>query len=356
VAARRKALSVIGITLLLGVLAIPLLVILMAGGLQSPRRTSVPPETLSEVPPPSGAPPEVLTVVSWNIAWGYGWGSEGSGKARPRDHFDASIAQMGAVLKSVGADLVLLQEVDFGSRRSHHQDQARLLAQAAGLPHLARAESWTAPWVPFPYWPPSEQFGTMHSGGAILSRFPIERHEVELLEKPAENPAWYNLFYLFRYLESAEVRIGDRTLKVLNTHLEAFKQDNRVLQAKLTRARLEAAMGPYVIYGGDLNSVPPEAPYKKGYPDEPETNHESDPTISLFRDLPGLIDTIGSSTISARPEDFYTFPAHAPNRKLDHLFVGTGFEIVEARVLKEAGPHSDHLPLLLRVRFRPAQD
>lgn len=345
-----------GITLLLGVLAIPLLVLWMAGGLQSPRRAAVAPETLSEVPPSGGAPPEVLTVVSWNIAWGYGWGSEGSGKARPPDHFDASLAQMGAVLKSVGADVVLLQEVDFGSRRSHYQDQARLLAQAAGLPHVARAESWTARWVPFPYWPPSEQFGTMRSGGAILSRFPIERHEVELLEKPAENPAWYNLFYLFRYLETAELRVGPRTLTVFNTHLEAFKQENRVLQAKLTRERLRAAMGPHLIYGGDLNSVPPEAPQKKGYPDEPQTNHESDPTIGLFRELPGLVETIGSSTISARPNDFHTFPAHAPNRKLDHLFVGTGFEIVEARVLKEAGATSDHLPLLLRLRFRSAED
>lgn len=346
----------IGITLLLGVLAIPLLLLFMAGGIQRPGRSAVPPETLSEVPAPKGPAPEVLTVVSWNIAWGYGWGSEGSGKARPRPHFDASIAQIGAALKAVGADVVLLQEVDFDSRRSHHQDQARLLAQAAGLPYVARAESWTAPWVPFPYWPPSEQFGTMHSGGAILSRFPIEAHEVELLEKPAENPAWYNLFYLFRYLERADVRVGAHTLTVFNTHLEAFKQDNRVLQAKLTRERLSAAMGPHLIYGGDLNSVPPEAPQKKGYPDEPETNHEADPTIQIFRELPGLIDTIGSSSTSARPEDLYTFPAHAPNRKLDHLFVGTGFEVVEARVLREAGSPSDHLPLLLRLRFRPAQD
>lgn len=344
---------VLGLTLLVLAVGLVVLLLVMAGGVQSPRQFASAPEQLTTVPAPSGPAPTTLTIVSWNIAWGYGFGSEGSGQARPAEHFERTVEAMGAVLAATGADLVLLQEVDFDSRRSHHVDQAKRLAERAGLPYVARAESWTAPWVPFPYWPPKEHFGTMHSGGAILSRFPIVAHDVELLPKPDENPFWYNLFYLFRYLERAEIQVGPTTLSVFNTHLEAFKQQNRLAQVERTLTRLRAEMRPALIYGGDLNAVPPESPQKHGYPDEPETDHRDDPTITRIRALEGLSDTVGSSTISARAADFFTFPAHAPNRKLDHLFVGAGVKVLEVRVVKEAGASSDHLPLLIRIELSP---
>ncbi|MEQ9502983.1 MAG: endonuclease/exonuclease/phosphatase family protein [Deltaproteobacteria bacterium] len=339
--------------LLVGALAFLLILVLailwMAGGVQSPATTNQRVVVLDDAATSTAT--DTLDVVVWNIAWGYGWGSEGTGHRKPRRHFERSIRQMGEVLRDAGADLVLLQEVDFDTSRSYGVDQARRIAEIAGLKYVAYAESWTANWVPFPYWPVEDHFGRMHSGGAILSRFPIERNEVELLPKPAENAFHYNLFYLFRYLQAADVAVGDRSVRVYNTHLEAFSRLNREQQAATIATKVAMYEGS-TIFGGDLNSVPPESDVRGHYPDEPHTDHDGDPTVATMRAIDGLADTIPATKFSADPAAYFTFPAHEPNRMLDHLFVSKDWTVEASGVLKAAGDVSDHLPIYAKLRRR----
>lgn len=330
------------------VAALAAVIVWMAGGVQRPHVVDGP---IAEVPgTTTSTETETLDVLVWNIAWGYGWGSEGSGTAKASDHFETSIQKIGEVLRDSGADIVLLQEVDFGATRSHGVDQAVALAETAGFKYVAYAESWTANWVPFPYWPVSDHFGRMRSGGAILSRHQIVSNRVELLEKPAENPFWYNLFYLFRFFQTAEIQVGDRKIKVHNTHLDAFSRANRELQAVHIAAQIDGEDA--VIFGGDLNSVPPESNLKNAYPDEPKTNHDGDPTVATMRSIDGLADTIPPETFSANQASLFTFPAHEPNRKLDHLFASGAFSVEAAGVHTAAGAVSDHLPVYAKLRFR----
>ena len=337
--------------LLFAVSAIAILIALVlwaAGGLQGPRRFTGPIQTITT--DSEAIATATLTVVVWNIAWGRGWGSEGRGDAKPASFFEASLSSMGDTLAKHQPDLVLLQEVDFDCTRSHGVDQARVLAERAGLGYIAPAVSWDANWVPFPYWPPSEHFGRMSSGGAILSRFPLAEHQVEWFEKPSANAWWYNLFYPFRYDHSVQVLIGDDAVLVHNTHLEAFNQANRELQAEHLSQALSATETELLLFGGDLNAVPPEQSVRHGYPDEPATDHRTDRTVSRFRDISQLKDAYPPDFFVAHQADLLTFPAHGPSRKLDHFFFGSGFELIEASVLAEAGPVSDHLPLLIKLR------
>jgi endonuclease/exonuclease/phosphatase family metal-dependent hydrolase len=197
----------------------------------------------------------------------------------------------------------------------------------------------------------------MRSGGAILSRFPIRASGVQLFEKPASNAWLYNVFYLSRYLAWAEVQHPDRTIQIFNTHLEAFDEPNRIAQAERTRSIIASRLTPWTIYGGDFNTVPPESTKKSGYPDEDrpktaKTEHTHDRTLTILRAIPGLSDVLPAAELARREEDFFTFPAHAPNRKLDYLFAGDGFEVAETRVVKEAGDVSDHLPLCSKLSLR----
>ncbi|MBK8009922.1 MAG: endonuclease/exonuclease/phosphatase family protein [Deltaproteobacteria bacterium] len=351
------------------------IVLWMAGGIQSPKTLTDPPRSSSSAN--AGAPTaadtntntntntntstdadaERRTIVTWNIAWGYGWGSEGSGGRLEPEHFARSIEAMAAFLRSVNADIVLLQEVDFDSTRSGHVDQLASLSEKTGLMYSARAVSWQANWVPFPYWPPSNHFGAMSSGGAVLSRYPITSNEVTLLPKPAKNPFWYNLFYLFRYVQRVEVSSGQHTIRIYNAHLEAFDLGNRERQAVVLSERVRKESMGYTILGGDFNSVPPEATVRSGYPDEPETNHEADTTIATLRQA-GLNDTMpetlgGPGHHPSDEEAYFTFPSHQPNRKLDYVLASPSFEVVSARVGREAGKVSDHLPLVVELRLRP---
>jgi endonuclease/exonuclease/phosphatase family metal-dependent hydrolase len=312
---------------LLAVLAVFALLVWMADGLQTPHASELAPRRIEGVPATTITATQELTIVSWNISWGYGWGSDGSGGFKPREHFDRSLAQMIEVLAKIDPDVVLLQEVDFDCTRSHHQDQAALLAIGARFPYVADAVSWRANWVPFPYWPPRDHYGRMSSGGAILSKHPIASHRIELLPKPEENGFWYNLFYLFRYYQVAEIEFGGDTIPIVNTHLEAFRPKNRELQAKHLASVLSSIDDRDVIVGGDLNA------------------EAEDRTVELIRAVEDLSDTL--------PADAKTFPSHAPEQKLDFLFHGPGWKLVEARVLKEAGTVSDHLPITVRFARTP---
>ena len=142
------------------VAGLAMLVLWMAGGVQSPRTFEAPIREIA-VRPAADTSTGTLDVLVWNIAWGYGWGSEGSGTARPYRHFEASLEKIGQVIRDANPDVALLQEVDFDSHRSHGIDQAERIAEVAGLPYIAPAVSWTANWVPFPYWPPTEHYGDM---------------------------------------------------------------------------------------------------------------------------------------------------------------------------------------------------
>jgi len=332
--------------LVVGLVAVVLGLVMgwMAGGFQRPGRRV---ETIVELSTssPSGGPDE-LCVLCWNIAWGYGWGSEGTGKARPRTHFDRGLQHIAQTIRSTRANVAVLQEVDFDATRSHHIDQARRIAELAGLRYVAYAHCWRARWIPFPGWRPADHFGRMRGGAAVLSAMPLTDNIVDTFEKPRSNPSWYNLFYPFRYLQTVDLVLGSRRLRLYNVHLEAFHMPTREAQAARLVELVSRHRGPCIL-GGDFNSVPADAPLRAGYPDEPGTSHESDRTLGYIASVPGLVDPLERVTA----ERTFTFPAHAPNRRLDYLRIPATAEVREARVVHEAGDVSDHLPLLVRFRW-----
>lgn len=338
-------------TFVLIVLALIAFGLWMSGGVQNPKVEAINPIRIPGViPKPRDARDTSLTVVSWNIAWGYGWGSIGTGDARPEEHFRSTLHAMAKVLERLNPDIVLLQEVDFGCSRSHHIDQAETLGRLAHLPYVACGVSWRANWVPFPFWPPENHFGEVRSGGAILSRYPIETAQIQTVPKPKTNPWWYNLFYLFRYHQKAILRTHMGSILVYNVHTEAFDSENRIEHAKQLSSELSHTLTPLTILGGDLNSVLPEASVRADYPDEPNTSHQSDPTVELIRGVAGLMDTVSGDQYTQNEHQWMTFPSHEPNRKLDYLFYGVGFELDKVHVpAKLAGELSDHLPLVARL-------
>jgi endonuclease/exonuclease/phosphatase family metal-dependent hydrolase len=75
-----------------------------------------------------------------------------------------------------------------------------------------------------------------------------------------------------------------------------------------------------------------------------------------LRSVDGLRDAFAPELYRDDESAYFTFPAHEPNRKLDHLLVSEHFEVADARVLREAGDVSDHLPLLVRLKPRPPRE
>ncbi len=261
--------------------------------------------------------PPVLKVLTWNLSYGYGVGSQGIAYAqKDKDFFEDKIKGMSLLLQKSEADIVFLQEVDFDSSRSARMDQARLLAEASGFRYIAYAPSWVANYIPFPYFPFSNHFGHMNSGGAILSKYPIIDNSVELLAKPDSNPWWYNLFYLHRYLQRTTIKMGEKEIKVLNLHLEAFARLNRQNQA----AHLSSIMDHEGIdlVAGDFNMIPSSAVKKSKFAESID-NYENDMSYDILARTK-LKDVIPEDIYSKNEALYWTFPANKPNRKLDYFF------------------------------------
>src|SRR5690606_19007578 len=134
-----------------------------------------------------------LKIMTWNMAFAHGLGSEGVGyNKHPKEHYEKNLNEISQFVKDNEVDILLLQEIDFKSERTYFIDQADFISKKTGLSYIAYAPTWDNRYIPFPYWPISKQFGRMNSGGAILSRYPIVDNQVYLFNKPAGNPFWYN--------------------------------------------------------------------------------------------------------------------------------------------------------------------
>jgi endonuclease/exonuclease/phosphatase family metal-dependent hydrolase len=284
--------------------------------------------------------PSVIKVRTWNLSFLYGQGSEGEGYVhRERAFYEQQLDLMAQEIKASGADVICLQEVDFNSHRSGGINQAKYLAQKASYPYLAQAPSWQANYIPFPYWPLSSNFGAMNSGGAILSKYPILEQEVTLLSKPESRPWWYNLFYLHRFIQKVTIELGDKKIKLINVHLEAFDGHNRQQQVEQLVEKIKQEK--IDVVAGDFNMLPESASKKSRFSGSLD-NYENDQSFKLMS-TSGLEEIIPDSLSSLNEEAYFTFPTHRPDRRLDYIFFHPRLKLIKFQI--PLSTLSDHLPL-----------
>ena len=283
--------------------------------------------------------PSVIKVLSWNLGFLYGKGSEGPGYSlREKAFFTTQLDKLVREIDAWGADILCLQEIDFDSHRSAGIDMASYLAAKANYPYVAQAVSWEANYIPFPYWPLKNNFGRMRSGGAILSKYPLKDHEVTLLAKPAAQPWWYNLFYLHRYYQRVTVELGKKKIKLVNLHLEAFDKTDREGQVRKLVGKAE--LDKIDVIAGDFNMVPSSAMKKSKFPGGDD--YENDSSFAVMAKS-GLSEVIPEEIYSLSEQSYFTFPAWAPDRRLDYIFYRPELKMMKAEVLRSA--LSDHLPI-----------
>ncbi|MFU8860209.1 MAG: endonuclease/exonuclease/phosphatase family protein [Cyclonatronaceae bacterium] len=299
--------------------------------------------------------PDTLRIMTWNIAYGYGMGSDGVGYApKNPEEFEERLHKMAELIRDKQIDIVLIQEIDFHAARSHKVNQLEVLSRLTGLAFGAPAVSWDAGYVPFPYWPPDYQFGRTKSGGAILSRFPIVDNEVILHPKPDANPWYYNAFYLFRYSQVVTVLAGESRFRVVNNHLEAYDNDNRSKQASVLASVINSDSetdAPVIVFGGDMNTVPEQASRLTNFDDDYNDDYRDDSTMSVLNSIPGFREIIADSLYATCENRFHTFPSTMPNRRLDYLFISNTMQLLEYEFIS-TGNLSDHLPVIATITWK----
>ncbi|MGK7926048.1 MAG: endonuclease/exonuclease/phosphatase family protein [Spirulina sp.] len=280
---------------------------------------------------------DTLTVVTYNIGYLSGL-TNNTAEPRNLELFENNLQTAIQALKPLKPDFIGLQEIDLDSRRSFRVNQVEELAKGLGMKNRAIAVNWDKNYVPFPYWPFSAHFGRLVSGQAVLSRYPIQENDRIVLEKVADNPFYYNAFYIDRLAQVTRIQIQEETVILINVHLEAFDRPTRQKQTQFIQQLLKKYLGQYpLLLIGDFNSPPPS-------PDR------GDPTISQLLEIPEIRAAVPRDRLLS-PEA-KTFPADNAIAKIDYIFYSRDrWELLEWRVVTEAQQASDHLPVMAKFRL-----
>lgn len=244
-----------------------------------------------------------LTAVTWNIHKCIGGVDR---RYRPERVIE--------VIASHSPDIVLLQEVDEGARRSQFHRQVDLIGDGVGLRHRVYG--------------PTHRLRTVgHYGNAILSRWPM--FDVHYLDLTIGTRKRRGAIY-------ARCRIRfdrtTRTVGLYNLHLGLAGSERKQQLARFLEShpfhRLHHRTP--IVLGGDLNDV---------------------------------WGTLGPLLLE--PAEFRragalarTFPAVLPVRPLDGIFVRGDLEVIECGTSNHplARAASDHLPLVARLEVSALEE
>ncbi|MEO7836360.1 MAG: endonuclease/exonuclease/phosphatase family protein [Acidimicrobiales bacterium] len=223
-----------------------------------------------------------MRIVSFNVQHGRG--------------ADAGVhtSALARYCAGLAADVLGLQEVDVGARRSGSVDQAALVAQATGMTHVFGRAS---------------RVGARGAyGNALLVRGRVTDVDVISLPRIARHEP--------RAAVLARAELADGELSVAVTHLSVDPVESR-RQLDAVLGALAARPLPRVLLG-DLNLT--------------------------ADDVSGVIAGAGLSLTDTTER---TFPAVAPRARIDHIAV-VGLEILSVEVSAPA-PVSDHLALVVQL-------
>lgn len=240
-------------------------------------------ETIAEKPPQ-------LRVLCYNIH--YGQGTDGK--------YD--IKRLADVINKARPDIVALQEVDVGVKRSGRVHQARRLAE---LTKMA---------VRFG---PTQHYEGGLFGNAVLTRLPVEDVAIHPLPYTESTPR--RVTYP-RGAIALKLRATDGTrFRFVSTHFQHNVPEDRLAEAQAINGLFGDDELPTIL-AGDMNAVP-----------------DSEPIQELLKHWSNAIDKEASPTA----------PSPNPRSRIDYIFYrpASTFRVQHTEVIAEKVA-SDHRPVL----------
>lgn len=211
------------------------------------------------------------------------------------------------VIAELSPDIIGLQELDVGRKRTGGIDQAEAIARRLKMEFQFH---------------PALSIEEERYGDALLTALPMRLVKAGAITSIGEprGALW------------AEIETSTGPLQVFNTHLGLLRRDRQAQAEELCGpdwlGHQQALDRPLVLIG-DFNSIPSSAPYRT--------------LLSRLQDARGQTGRLPAPT----------FPSRWPLLRLDHVFVSGGPKIVSAQAVKTplARRASDHLPLLVTIKL-----
>lgn len=206
-------------------------------------------------------------------------------------------------------DIVALQELDMGRKKTGEMDQPHLIAQELQMHY---------------HFHPAMQVEEEQYGNAVLSRFPLE------MVRAGRLPGINEFKLEPRGALWVTLNIDGVRLQIINTHLAFYIPESKIQARHLMSAQwlLDPRCAKPAILCGDLNNMP----YSQAW-----------------RAINNYLDDAQLAVDGHRPVP--TWSAQWPIGRIDHIFVSEGVKVlkVEAPSTQLNKLASDHLPLIADV-------
>ena len=233
---------------------------------------------------------KTLRVMTYNIHVGVGMDKK------------LDLQRIADVINRERPDLVGLQEVDRGVKRTEGKDE---IAELAALTRMEYAFA------------PNLDYQGGKYGVAILSRFPIKNRVHRMFENKRESER--------RGMLLVEVEIDRKPLTFVTTHLDYQFADGRLFETEQLLKFLTGVKEPLIVVA-DLNDVPSGSAYQL--------------MRTKFED----------AWVTSRAKgDGFSYPADKPTKRIDHIFYSKGARAKKAWVVETLA--SDHIPVVAEVEL-----
>lgn len=216
-------------------------------------------------------------------------------------------ARIAQVIAQAEADIVALQELDVGRRRSDRVDQPAEIALALNM----QAH----------FHPAMRVFEELY-GNAILTSAPSRLVKMGVLDAPRgcepRGAIWIKLL-----LDGTE-------LDIVTTHLGLTPLERRMQSDILLGPDWLGGDFHHLILAGDFNCLPGSRTWSR------------------------FVKAVGGTGVKDRGRAAATFPSRMPLLRLDHVFASPSIEVAAIHPVRTSQTRiaSDHLPLLMEFNLR----
>lgn len=241
--------------------------------------------------PATTATKKTLRIMTYNIHVGVGMDKT------------LNLERIAEVINRERPDLVGLQEVDRGVKRTEGKDQIAELAK------LTRMDFSFAHNLDYQ----GGQYGV-----AILSRFLIQHADHQKYENRRETER--------RGMLRVEVEVDGKKLNFVTTHLDYQYEDGRLFETEQLLRLVDGVAGPLII-AGDFNDEPNGSAYK----------------LMRFK--------FDDAWAGNKTEGF-TYPADKPAKRIDYIFYRASDRVRVKKVWIVNTLASDHLPVMAELEIR----
>lgn len=300
-----------------------------------------------------------IKILSYNIQFmagkKYFFFFEGGTDSMPSfDDVTQTTMKIAKVIRDEDPDIILLQEVDDGAKRTQYQDQLAALLSLLPEDYSCHTSAfyWKSTYVPHP-----KIMGAVGMKLSVISKYKINkaiRYQLPLL--PAN--IVYQQFNVKRaILESRFPVQNGRELFVLNTHLHAFAYGTDIIEKQISQIEeilnhLDQHGNPWIL-GGDFNLLPPGQ--YQFLPQEAKSYlNPLTELIPLYKKYNAVIPDFRKINETEHKKWFTINPNlpsyNNPLASIDNIFFSKGLKLFDRYVRQhDTLSISDHLPVVAEI-------